>query len=127
MTMLSIVTLFLSAALSLYNGTAQTWALGKEESQDNLVLNVEGEGSEKKVFLQGYGAFGFNNISISGTIILDDEGSIGSFKDVVVKGVPVKIKTVAGTITEKGTDVTLEGKAASVFNFKVRYKAVRQQ
>jgi len=121
--MFKLISLLLAAVVVSYNGSSITSALGKEETTDDLTLNVTGDGNVKKISLDGYHAFDFKNVSITGEVTLDDDGNIVSFRDVVIKGAPVKIKTAVGYIKDNKVDVVLKGKAAGVFNFEITYKA----
>lgn len=106
---------------SSYRGSTTTQVIGKTEVTKDLQLLVTNCGDEKLMTLKDYGALGYNNISISGKVTLDKMGKIVSTRDVVIKGAPVKIKSISGTITNSSADIQLDGKAAGLFEFTVRY------
>jgi len=61
--MLKLFSLLLAAVVVSYNGSSVTYALGKEETTEDLTLNVTGDGNVKRVSLEGYHAFDFKNES----------------------------------------------------------------
>ena len=119
---LSVLTLC-AAPASKYVGRTETDVLGKHESRANLVLVVEGNGPEYTAHLEGFEILGYKGISIKGKVTLSADGKIISFKDVTISGAPAKVKSLSGTMTAKGADLVLQGKAAGMFPFKVHYVA----
>ena len=96
---------------------------GQEETRSGQVLHVTQEGSALKLSLDGFEMMGYKNMSIRSTLETDSKGNIISFRDVKVGGISgVKVKSISGTVTDRTADITLEGKAALVFNFTITYK-----
>lgn len=119
----SLTTMTVAFLLSVFCGSTFTKVIGKEETKENLTLNVNEEGPKKVVSLKGYSILEYKDVSISGKITIDDNGNIVSYEDVVIKGVPAKVKSVSGSLNEKGADITLSGKAGGLFKFEVHYTA----
>lgn len=119
----SLTSVAVACLLSVFCGSTFTKVLGKEETKENLTLNVNDEGAKKAVSLKGYSILQFKDVSISGKITVDDNGKIVSYEDVVIKGAPAKVKSVSGSLNENGADITLSGKAGGVFKFEVHYTA----
>jgi len=108
-----------------FSGSTLTTVVGIKETMENLVLNVESEDNVKTVSLEGYSFQQYKKASITGTVIVDDKGIITEFKDVTIVGIPAKVSTVTGILSEVKADILLKGKALGLFNFEVHYQAKR--
>jgi len=120
---MKLLTITLAGAVSLFSGSAFTSVMGKQETKGNLILYVTVDGNEKTIYLEGYSVLQYEKVSISGVVTTDDEGKIVGYRDVKILGAPGKLSSASGIITDKRVDVTLKGKAAGAFDFKVHYQA----
>lgn len=127
--LLAIINLFPASAMAgnpfSYKGTTDTKVMGKEETQDNLVLNLTETEAGLAASLEGFEILGFKGISITGIILVDENGDITGWDRIVIKGAPAKVKKIQGKLGKTGADIRMTGKAGGMFPFDIHYTAKR--
>lgn len=106
-----------------YKGTTDTKVMGKEETQENLILNITETDDGLSASLQGFEILGYKNISITGIITVDENGVITGWDKIVIKGAPAKVKKIQGRIGKTGADIRMTGKAGGMFPFDIHFVA----
>gem|GEM_PF-7127614 len=119
----SLISFVASAGNYGYKGTTDTKVMGKEEVQNDLVLNVTETENGISFSMTGYEILGYKNISITGTAVLDENGKVVGWDKIVIKGAPAKVKDITGTLGKTSADIRMTGKAGGMFNFDIHYTA----
>lgn len=125
----AVISIFSTAAMAgnpfSYKGTTDTKVMGKEEIQDNLVLNLSETEAGLAASLEGFEILGYKNISITGIITVDENGTITGWDKIVIKGAPAKVKKIEGRLGKTGADIRMTGRAGGMFPFDIHYTAKR--
>lgn len=125
--LIAALSLFATSAMAgnpfSYKGSTDTKVMGKEERQDNLVLNLSETNDGLDVFLNGFEILGFKDISIKGILHVDESGNITGWDKIVIKGAPAKVKKIEGKLGKTSADIHMSGKAGGMFPFDIHYSA----
>ena len=120
---LSVVARSQQADTLRFNGISYLEALGANFVDKDIALLVLCRDSDMEIALETSSALSRDGVKVRGVVNTDGKGRITGYKDLEVKGLPISLKSLEGSLTNKVVDVLIHGKALKLIEFKIHYIA----
>lgn len=106
-----------------FNGISYMEAIGAHFVDKDIALLVTGRTPELEISLRAPSALSRDGIKVSGIVSTDAQGRITDYKNLKVRGLPISLKSLEGSLTSTAVDVLIYGKALKLIDFKIHYVA----